>query len=59
MVTVDAQGMSGYGARSDIEHSRKEFTSYFVHIEVICGPVKKINETTFRIYPYECGAPES
>ena len=26
-----------------------------LHIEVICGPVKKINETTFRIYPYECG----
>lgn len=25
------------------------------HIEVISGPIKKINETTFRIYPYEAG----
>lgn len=25
------------------------------HIEVICGPLKKINDTTFRIYPYEAG----
>jgi len=24
-------------------------------IEVICGPVRKINDTTFRIYPYEAG----
>ncbi len=26
-----------------------------LHIEVICGPVKKINDTTFRLYPYEAG----
>ncbi len=26
-----------------------------VHIEVICGPLKKINETTFEVYPYEAG----
>ncbi len=25
------------------------------HIEVICGPLQKINDTTFRFYPYECG----
>ena len=25
------------------------------HIEVIDGPVKKINDTTFRFYPYEAG----
>jgi hypothetical protein len=25
------------------------------HIEVISGPIKKINETTFRVYPYEAG----
>ncbi len=25
------------------------------HIEVINGPVKKINDTTFRFYPYEAG----
>ena len=22
---------------------------------MICGPVRKINDTTFRIYPYEAG----
>lgn len=26
-----------------------------LHIEVIDGPIKKINDTTFRLYPYECG----
>lgn len=26
-----------------------------LHIEVICGPIKKINDTTFRLYPYEAG----
>ena len=26
-----------------------------LHVEVICGPVRKINDTTFRIYPYEAG----
>ena len=26
-----------------------------LHIEVICGPVKKVNDTTFRLYPYEAG----
>lgn len=26
-----------------------------LHIETICGPVRKINDTTFRIYPYEAG----
>ena len=25
------------------------------HIEVICGPLKKVSDTTFRIYPYEAG----
>ena len=25
------------------------------HIEVICGPLKKINDTTFAVYPYEAG----
>jgi hypothetical protein len=25
------------------------------HIEVISGPIKKINDTTFRVYPYEAG----
>ncbi len=25
------------------------------HVEVISGPVKKVNDTTFRIYPYEAG----
>lgn len=26
-----------------------------LRIEVICGPVKKVNATTFRLYPYEAG----
>lgn len=26
-----------------------------LYIEVICGPVKKVNDTTFRLYPYEAG----
>ena len=26
-----------------------------LHIEVICGPLKKINDTTFEVYPYEAG----
>ena len=26
-----------------------------LHIEVICGPVRKINDTTFRVVPYEAG----
>ena len=25
------------------------------HIEVISGPLKKINDTTFEVYPYETG----
>ena len=25
------------------------------HIEVICGPLKKVNDTTFEVYPYEAG----
>lgn len=25
------------------------------HIEVISGPIRKINDTTFRVYPYEAG----
>lgn len=25
------------------------------HIEMICGPLKKINDTTFEVYPYEAG----
>ena len=25
------------------------------YIEVICGPLKKINDTTFEVYPYEAG----
>ncbi len=26
-----------------------------VQVEVICGPLKKIDNRTFRFYPYECG----
>ena len=26
------------------------------HVEVICGPLQKINDTTFKVYPYECGS---
>lgn len=26
-----------------------------VHVEVISGPLRKINDRTFRFYPYECG----
>lgn len=25
------------------------------HVEVVCGPVEKINDTTFKFYPYESG----
>lgn len=25
------------------------------HVEVICGPLQKVSDTTFRFYPYECG----
>ncbi len=25
------------------------------HIEVVCGPLKKVNDTTFEVYPYEAG----
>ena len=25
------------------------------HVEVICGPLQKINNSTFKVYPYECG----
>ncbi len=25
------------------------------YIEVVCGPLKKVNDTTFEIYPYEAG----
>lgn len=40
---------SSHGKKSDTHAKNKP------HIEVICGPVKKINDTTFRIYPYEAG----
>lgn len=36
--------------KSALEHGKKK-----PHIEVINGPVKKINDTTFRFYPYEAG----
>ena len=26
-----------------------------VDVEVICGPLEKMNNRTFRFYPYECG----
>ena len=26
-----------------------------LHIDVISGPIKKIDDTTFRLYPYEAG----
>ena len=26
-----------------------------VSIEVICGPLQKMNNSTFKVYPYECG----
>ena len=32
------------------EHGKKK-----PHIEVINGPVKKVNDTTFKFYPYEAG----
>lgn len=35
---------------SSTQHGKKK-----LHIEVIDGPVKKINDTTFRFYPYEAG----
>ena len=38
-----------HGALSD-QHGKAK-----PHIEVICGPVKKVNETTFRVTPYEAG----
>lgn len=25
------------------------------HVDVICGPVRKVDDTTFRLYPYEAG----
>ena len=34
--------LSGHGAKKP-------------HIEVICGPLKKIDDTTFEVYPYEAG----
>lgn len=40
---------NSHGKKSDTHAKNKP------HIEVICGPVKKINDTTFRIYPYEAG----
>ena len=33
----------------------KEHGSKKPYIEVICGPLKKINDTTFEVYPYEAG----
>lgn len=33
----------------------KEHGSKKPYIDVICGPLKKINDTTFEVYPYEAG----
>lgn len=30
-------------------------TTKGAHVEVICGPLQKVNDNTFRLYPYECG----
>lgn len=30
-------------------------TTKGAHVEVICGPLQKINNSTFKVYPYECG----
>lgn len=38
-----------HGSRSSLHAKNKP------RIEVVCGPVKKIDDTTFRIYPYEAG----
>ena len=40
--------LSSHGLRSG--HGTKK-----PHIEVICGPLKKINDTTFEVYSYEAG----
>lgn len=32
------------------QHSKKK-----PYVEVVCGPVEKINDTTFKFYPYESG----
>ena len=36
-------------------HMGKRHSSGPLHTEVICGPVDKVDDTTFRIRPYECG----
>ena len=33
----------------------KEHGSKKPYIDVVCGPLKKINDTTFEVYPYEAG----
>ena len=38
-----------HGAFSKVHGTKKP------HVEVICGPLKKINDTTFEVYPYEAG----
>ncbi len=42
---------------TDSTHSAlcKQHGTGKLHIEVICGPVKKIGDNTFTIYPYEAG----
>lgn len=30
-------------------------TTKGAHVEVVCGPLQKVNDTTFRLYSYECG----
>ena len=42
---------------TDASHgvASKEHGKGKLNIEVICGPIKKINDNTFRLYPYEAG----
>lgn len=40
---------ASHGESSKVHGTKKP------HIEVICGPLKKINDTTFEVYPYEAG----
>ena len=40
---------ASHNARSTAHGTKKPY------IEVISGPLKKINDTTFEVYPYEAG----
>ena len=57
MTKIEGNSTKNHVIYTDSSHGKSalEYGKKKPHIEVIDGPVKKINDTPFRFYPYEAG----